>query len=434
MKAAQERLFYPLAISALCTLALWLRWADFTWMHIDERVFVERTLGFWSGDLNPHFFNYPTLQLYLASLAQYVYFFFFVDTPVEAFIAYAYFADDHAMLAIARGLTTIMAVATVPAVAALGRRLYGTSGGLIAGFLLCILPLHVRYSHLATTDVPATLWMTLALLFAVRIIQQGRLRDFALAGICAGLTAASKYPAALIFLAIPAAAFLAKSTSRQRGLSLAISCTALSFALTSPYVLLDFKSFWQDFAGMANEHLLNRNEFALASAGPFAGLYALPTHFYYGAGLVFSIALLGAIAYRPRSWHREELVVLVAFSLFALLLAFSSSTFMRYAVPLAPLMAVLCARLFARQNLFIALAGLAVVSAEPLYASWHLHNALAGRDTRAETTAFLAQHSPQGDMILAAPGDGGRARLLSFDSVMGRKKAFLKSFGNEQLI
>jgi 4-amino-4-deoxy-L-arabinose transferase-like glycosyltransferase len=307
LKAAQERLFYPLAISALCTLALWLRWANFTWMHIDERVFV--------------------------------------DAPVEAFIAYAYFADDHAMLTIARGLMTIMAVATVPAVAALGRRLYGTSGGLIAGFLLCILPLHVRYSHLATTDVPATLWMTLALLFAVRIIQQGRLRDFALAGICAGLAAASKYPTALIFLAIPVAAFLAKSTSRQRGLSLAISCTALSFALTSPYVLLYFKSFWQDFAGMANEHLLNRNEFALASAGPFAGLYALPTHFYYGAGLVFSIALLGAIAYRPRSWHREELVVLVAFS---------SSTFMRYAVPLAPIMAVLCARLFARQNLFIA--------------------------------------------------------------------------------
>lgn len=354
MKAAHERLFYPLAISALCALALWLRWADFTWMQIDERVFVERTLGFWSGDLNPHFFNNPTLQLYLASLAQYLYFFFFVDATVEAFIAYAYFADDHAMLTIARGLTTIMAVATVPAVAALGRRLYGTSGGLIAGFLLCILPLHVRYSHLATTDVPATLWMTLALLFAVRIIQQGRLRDFALAGICAGLAAASKYPTALIFLAIPVAAFLAKSTSRQRGLSLAISCTALSFALTSPYVLLYFKSFWQDFAGMANEHLLNRNEFALASAGPFAGLYALPTHFYYGAGVVFSIALLGAIAYRPRIWHREELVVLVAFSLFALLLAFSSSTFMRYAVPVAPIMAVLCARLFARQNLFIA--------------------------------------------------------------------------------
>ena len=46
--------------------ALWLRWPDFAWMHIDERVFVERTLGFWSADLNPHFFNYPTLQLYLS--------------------------------------------------------------------------------------------------------------------------------------------------------------------------------------------------------------------------------------------------------------------------------------------------------------------------------------------------------------------------------
>jgi len=437
LKAIRDHLAYPLALSTLCAVALWLRWANFTWMHIDERVFVERTLGFWGGDLNPHFFNYPTLQLYLASLTQYLYFVLFSDAQIEAFIAYAYFADDQAILAIARGLTTVMAVATVPAAAALGHRLYGASGGLVAGFLLCILPLHVRYSHLATTDAPATLWMTLALLFAVRIVQQGRVRDFVLAGICAGLAGASKYPTALICPAILAAALCSQSAWRWRGLALTILCAGFSFALTSPYVLLDFGAFWRDFSGMANEHLLNRNAFALSKTRPLAGLYALPSHLYYGAGLAFALALLAALAYRPRGWRRDELVVVVAFALFVLLLAFSSSTFMRYALPLAPLSAVLCARLFselAQQKLAIALVGLAFLSAEPLYSSWQLHHALTGRDTRTEAAAFLAQHSPQGDMILVAPGGGGRAQLLSLDSVQGRKKAFLKSFSNKQLI
>ncbi len=432
MPAKREQLLYRLALSALCAFALWLRWADFTWMHIDERVFVERTLGFGNGDLNPHFFNYPTLQLYLASFFQYVYFLLFADASLESFIAYAYFADDHALLALARALTTCMAVANVAAAAALGHRLYGIGGGFIAGFLLCILPLHVRYSHLATTDVPATLWMTLALLFAVRILQEGRLRDYALAGICAGLAGASKYPAALVCPAI-AAALLADPGKRWRGLSLAASCTLLSFALATPYVLLDFPGFWQDFAGMANEHLLNDNAFAAASARPLAGLCALPTHLYYGAGLACSLALLAALTYRPTDWRRDELVVLCALLLFTLLLAFSSSTFMRYALPLAPIIAVLCARLLARQKFSIALVGLALISAEPLYASWHLHNALTGPDTRGETAAFLQRENPQGSMLLAAPGGGGQARLLSLDSVQGRERAFRKSFNDEQL-
>jgi tetratricopeptide (TPR) repeat protein len=433
LKATREHQLYPLALSALCAFALWLRWANFTWMHIDERVFVERTLGFWGGDFNPHFFNYPTLQLYLASLFQYLYFQLFATVSIESFIAYAYFADDQAALAVARALTTLMAVATVPVVAAIGYRLYGMSGGLIAGFLLCILPLHVRYSHLATTDAPAALWMSLALLFAVGMVQEGRLRDYVLAGICAGLAATSKYPAALVGASVVAAALWAHPAKRRRGLLLVIGCALLSFVLTTPYVLLDFPGFWQDFAGMANEHLLNRNEFAAARPPALAGLFALPTHLYYGAGLAFSLVLLAALAYRPKDWRRDELVVLIALLLFLLLLALSSSTFMRYALPIAPLIAVVCARILARQKFYIALAGLALASAEPLYTSWHLHRALAGPDTRTETAAFLAQETPQGSMVLAAPSVGGRARLLSLDSVQGRQRAFSKSFSDEEL-
>jgi hypothetical protein len=43
--------------------ALWIRWPvpSMAWTHIDEKALVDHPLGFFSGDLNPHFFNYPTL-------------------------------------------------------------------------------------------------------------------------------------------------------------------------------------------------------------------------------------------------------------------------------------------------------------------------------------------------------------------------------------
>ena len=44
------------------------------WLQVDERSFVEFPLGFFGGDLNPHFFNYPTLHFYLCAALDYVWF------------------------------------------------------------------------------------------------------------------------------------------------------------------------------------------------------------------------------------------------------------------------------------------------------------------------------------------------------------------------
>ena len=59
----------PLPIALITLAALWLRWPypEPAWTHIDERAFTTSPLGFWSADLNPHFFKYPTLQFYLSS-------------------------------------------------------------------------------------------------------------------------------------------------------------------------------------------------------------------------------------------------------------------------------------------------------------------------------------------------------------------------------
>ena len=68
-----------IGIALIGLLALALRvWAlDFglpSWLHPDEFSFVFIPLNFFSGDLNPHFFTYPTFHYYLLALVYLVHF------------------------------------------------------------------------------------------------------------------------------------------------------------------------------------------------------------------------------------------------------------------------------------------------------------------------------------------------------------------------
>ena len=64
------------------------------------------------------------------------------------------------------------------------------------------MPLHAQHSHWLTVDVPATFWGTLSLLWSARLAtgDPKPLRAALLAGLFAGLAAATKYNLALTLL------------------------------------------------------------------------------------------------------------------------------------------------------------------------------------------------------------------------------------------
>ena len=69
--------------------------------------------------------------------------------------------------------------------------------------------LHVRESHFATSDVPATLLATLALVACARIAAGGTRRDYALAGLWIGAATATKYSSLAVVVSLVAAHLLA---------------------------------------------------------------------------------------------------------------------------------------------------------------------------------------------------------------------------------
>ena len=416
----------------LAAVALLLRWPfpEFQWQHVDERAFVTVPLGFWSGDLNPHFFNYPTFHFYLVSTFYLVYFLLFSPESFEGFLAYRYFVDAGDLIALARIVTTLFAVGTVIVTTLLARRIYGCAGAWVAGLVLAVLPLHVRFSHLAITDTPATFWVALSLLGSVRIIQEGRSRDYILAGIAAGLAAATKYPAGFVLVAALTATLMRAPTLKSRGLWVTLGSALVIFCAATPYVWVDYQRFWVDFSAMGRQHLLagadNRQGSAL--------LHHLRYSAFYGLGLTVMASILVAFVWRFREWRREEAVLLIFVCSFAAVLLAAGSVFMRYTLPILPALAPLLARSFAlfRGNRIALVVWIGLLLLEPTYASWQIRSQLSGPDSRTEAQRWLYDRLAKGGRIThlsnAAP-----VYTVSPNAVLVRQRQFLNSFSLEQL-
>ena len=415
---------------AIVLLGPALRWPfpSPEWTHIDERAFVLYPLGFWSGDLNPHFFNYPTLTLYIASALYYVYFLLFSAESLEYFVAYRYFVDPTDILLITRTANTLVSAATVAVCMAVGARLYGRTGGYLAGLLLAVMPLHARFAHLAITDVAAGFFTALAILYGVRVVQEARRGDMALAGLCAGLAAASKYPAGLALLPVLMACLLSRRS--RSAVWVPVVTAALGFAVASPYVLLDWQGFREAFGGMAQEHLLSDSH---ASDEP-AWWYWLHHNFRYGLGLA-GLPVLAVSLFYSAVGRREQWVVLSGVVVFASLLFGASSVFMRYAQLLAPLLAILMAcsgaALVHRRGLLVV--WLVLLVAEPLYATVQQRALLGGEDTREQARAWLEEHAVQGQRYLQIPKGAGQIQTLKPEQVFVRMDPFIANYGVERL-
>ena len=413
-------------------LALALRWPVPTpaWTHFDEIAFIVLPLGFWSGDLNPHYFNYPTLHFYLSSLLYLLYYLATSAESVDQFVAYHLLVDGRDLLALVRGANTLLAVATVGAVACLGRRLYGVREGLLAALILATMPLAVRFSHLAMVDTPAVFWAVMALLWAVRARQDGRVRDFLVAGIFTGLAAATKYPAGLVAVPVATAILLGRPWPLSRSIWV-VSGAALSFALATPFVWLDAGQFWSHFADMGRTHLL-----AESSTKEQAWLYHLRYTLRHGLGIVAAVAVALSLLWSVRQRQWQELVLLAGIIPLAVVLALAGSTFMRYALPLAPLLALLIGRLVGMGWKYPLVGGLVTLTlvAEPLYASFRTRSLLSGQDTRIEAQNWLQIHFPQYQRLLQLPSECGQIQVLTPERVQVRQTHYLQSYGNEALL
>ncbi len=132
------------------------------------------------------------------------------------------------------------------------KRLWGTWTGLAAALLLAIDPMHLTYSRQAMGEIPQTFWVMLSLFFSVRLLQEKRWWDCLLAGLFAGLAAATKIYGGYI-LAAGFAAWLLSAPRRVWIPMVLLAATALGAFIGTPYAWFDFSAWIHNLSVMSSE-------------------------------------------------------------------------------------------------------------------------------------------------------------------------------------
>ena len=317
----------------------------------DELLIVATVLGFFTTTLNPRFFDYPALYLYIVFGLFVLYYAW--GRVVGWFTSAAHFAGGtHGrwpmFYFIARGASAVFGTLTVLWVYRIGLALFNSTIGLIAALFLSLTFLHVRDSHYGTTDVAMTFFVMWTMLALVRLHQDRRLKHAVWAGLFAGLAMGTKYNAALLAFPMGVVELFHVWTRRSdrwavlRGtyLPLMLVVMGVTFLATSPYLLLDYQKALQDFRLLRESMSVGMTPPELLGPG---WIYHFRFSLVHGMGLsLLAASLLGI--FLLGWWNPRIALLLGSFPVAYYVVAGSSANvFVRYMIPMLPFLCLFAA-------------------------------------------------------------------------------------------
>ena len=313
------------------------------------------------GGGDPHWFDYPTLLMY-------------VNAPFQAW-------HDQPSFLTARIVEVVLSLCGIAGAWWLGRRAWGTPiAGVVTAAIVAVCAIHVAYSRPAVTDVPLALGVAASLALMVR----GRLE---LAGVAVGLAAGFKYPG--VFLLVP---LVVAGWQRWGRLAASVLLAGIAFLASSPFVVVHRHQAWHQARVVQQRAQDGWLGFEHDHAAPIAFVDRL----WQGLGPVLIICVLGLVVAFVRRTRVDLILALFVVVYFANLMTLEAH-FDRYVLPLVPPLAALGARF--RSLAPVTLLLLVV----PL--TWSIRDTkeLARTDTRVVAHAWVAGHIPPGTRVAVDP-------------------------------
>jgi Dolichyl-phosphate-mannose-protein mannosyltransferase len=386
-----------------------------TYCRPDEDRLISTALRLSLADPNPHYFIWPGLFFYLTrgilEVATQGYRLLeggFTGSSLDLYIA-----DPAYFHLVMRYIFCGFGVATVYLIYRLGRELFSSFVGLLSAFFLGLTFLHVRDSHFAMLDIPATLLAVGIFLPFGYIVRRGRWRDYLWAGFLLGLATATKYYAVLLVIPLVTAHISRPGSpggSAWRRLAVALFLAVAVFIAGSPYTLLDGPAFIREVkAEIFTSQYIEGFRLVSGLKAPRGWLYHIIFSFRYGLGWPLEIVSLlgvGYAAFRAARGKIPERLILSFVIPFYLVLSFQKSCFIRYTTLLLPFLCLLGAALLFRllpRNRFrviLAVAAALAVVLDPAVRVIQLDRLLSLPDTRLSAGEWMRDNiSPKSGVI-----------------------------------
>jgi hypothetical protein len=381
----------------------------------DELLLIGVVIGFFRGDPNPHFFEYPTLYLYVLAG---VYCLFYARSMLAGWVrdsaefAASFKVNFVPFFLAARATAAVLGGATVALVHGIARPLFGVSAGLLAALFMAVAFLHVRDSHYATTDVPMVFFVAAAMLAIVRVHCYRRAFDARLAGVLAGCAMGVKYNAVMLVLPMAIVEGIHawqvrrdwRRMLRETHLFRMAACCILMFLAGSPYLLLDYGKALHDLRSLQASTSMGMTPPELLGRG---WTYHLPHSLWYGVGWPMLISALAGLAWMAAR-HPGPALVLGSFPVAYYVAAGAGyNVFVRYMLPVVPFLCIFAGYFVAsaasaiapamrlRPALVAAALGVAV-AAPPAINVVQFDRLLTREDSRIVAGRWLAENVPAG--------------------------------------
>jgi YYY domain-containing protein len=425
-------------------------WDQGSLFHPDERAIYMKVweLAFPVNDLgnllnpqlsplNPRWFSYGSYPLYQLKVAD-----FLISLFVEL--------EWTDMRFTGRILSTLADTGTVLAVLVLGTRIFGRRTATMAAILLAFSVIHIQASHFYTVETFLTLFIVIAMLFLLKVMETGKIRHSAFAGIFIGLAFATKVSAAPILGALMVAHLMQDSSGNadgimgtrptflvlskaMRGCSVSLGVAAATFLLVAPFAVLDWPTFLKDVLYQGS---MVTREIDL----PYTRQYEHTLKYWYQVkhlslwglgiplGLVAWSGLLFAIVTLWRHRSRSVLLVLAWVIPYFLIVGSFEVKFLRYLLPITPFLVLMGSNLLvslvesisgkARHwCLLVQLGVILVILSTGLYAFAFL-NIYSQPHTATRASAWIQENIGPGAIILAEHWDERVPNLSGYEFVV----------------
>jgi hypothetical protein len=292
---------------------------------------------FLAGDLNPRFWSYPTLFMYVLAVLDYGYYLF--GRTAGWFRSLPHFLSLWRVqwtpfFIIARVLSASAGTVTVAVAHRIGARLFDRLTAGIAALFIALAFLHVRDSHFGVTDVTMVLCVMVSAACLIRGALDDRTMPFAIAGAIAGAGASIKYNAVLMGAPLLAAVLVSargRWSEAARRAALFGALFAAAFFAGSPYAAIDWQAFTRGFL-FESQHIAIPHGHDLGIGGIYHVVFSLR----YGLGVPLLAAGIAGLAWLAYCDWRKALLLETFPAVYYLLLFPTRTVFVRYAVPLVP--------------------------------------------------------------------------------------------------